>query len=314
MDVMKILEHYDFDTSNFSGDIVRTNCKIHGGTNKSSFVIDVSTGLWFCHSGCGGGDIFTLIERMEDMSFPQAVEFLANFFDVDTKGLKTSRNKDKVEKELKSFMKAMKRSHTSQLEEFEYNVDAVGISRYRNFSKETLDRFKVIYAKSVEVHNRNNESYTIYDRVIVPVVFRDKNIGISIRKTKEKDFPKWLHQPPGIKFNEVLYNYDSTLGKNEVIVVEGMFDVFAFYEIGLTAVCTFGAHLTHQQYVLLLQTGADIILAYDGDKAGRTAQKKAIDMLKNKANLFKIEFNPGQDPANITREELLELYAEKKRA
>ena len=47
----------------------------------SAFVINKDTGLWYCHTGnCGGGDIFTLVERFEDFSktdFPRTVQWLA---------------------------------------------------------------------------------------------------------------------------------------------------------------------------------------------------------------------------------------------
>ena len=94
---------------------------------------------------------------------------------------------------------------------------------------------------------------------------------------------------------------------------EGIVDVMAFYEIGIPAVCTFGANITDKQYSLLIKTGADLVFAYDGDKAGIKVTNKAIEMFKNKANISVIEFSEGKDPANISRKELLELYERRKR-
>lgn len=313
MDVLKLLEHFNFSTSNISGDVLRSKCLIHGGTNPTSFVMNIKSGLWFCHSGCGGGDIFTLVERMKDMNFPQSVEYLSDFFDVDVSNMKTSRNKLKTEKELENFINAIKRSHTTPLESFEYNANAVGIAKYRDFSKDTLDVFKVKYAKSIELPKKNGEFYTIYDRILIPIIFDEKQIGISLRKTKASDFPKWLHQPRGLKVSNTIYNYDNIYSKKEIVVVEGVFDVWAFYEIGLNAGATFGAHLTHQQYTLLLQSGADIVLAYDGDSAGKKATSKAIELLKYTSNLSLIEFEDNQDPASLNRKELLSLYERRKR-
>jgi DNA primase len=84
--------------------------------------------------------------------------------------------------------------------------------------------------------------------------------------------------------------------------------VWAYHEIGVTAVCTYGAHLADEQYKLLLKTGADIILSYDNDDAGNKARDKAIEMLKNKTNLFLVTLPKGKDPENITRQELRECY------
>ena len=83
--------------------------------------------------------------------------------------------------------------------------------------------------------------------------------------------------------------------------------------MGLTAVATFGAHLTKEQAYLLIKTGATIILCYDGDDAGEVATKKAIEMLSNKADLFKITLNQGDDPECTSREELYERYTNRKR-
>ena len=313
MDVLKLLEHYNFNTTNYAGSTIRSACTIHGGNNPTSFVINTDSGLWYCHSGCGGGDIFTLVERMEDITFKESVEFLSKFFDIDVSGLNISQNKNKLEKELKNFVGIIKRSHTSPLETFKFVADTVGMKSYRNFTKDTLDAFNVVYAKSIELFNKNGELYTALDRILIAIIFEGLQIGISLRKTKSADFPKWSHQPRGLKVNEMLYNYDRVIGENVLIVTEGMFDVWAYHEIGLPAVCTFGANISHQQYVLLLQTGADIVMSYDEDKAGREGTRKALELFKNKANIYKVQFNEGDDPASITREELLELYGKRKR-
>ena len=308
MDVMKLLEHYNFDTSNLSGTNVRAACEIHGGSNPTSFIINIETGLWFCHSGCGGGDIFTLVELMEKISFKESVVFLSNFFDVNIKDMKMTKNKSKLEKELKNFMSVIKRSHTKPLESFEYVADTSGIRSYRNFSKETLDRFKVVYADKIELEKKNGDKYHLYNRILIPIIKKGNQIGISLRKTKESDYPKWSHQPNGLKINNTLYNYDNMIGKKEIVIVEGVFDVWAYDEIGVTAVATFGAKISHQQYKLLIQSGADLIMSYDGDEAGTDGTLSAISLFHNKANLYRVAFDEGEDPASISREELLKRY------
>ena len=54
IDIVKLLDHYGFDTSNNNGGYIRCACKIHGGDNPTSFVINTDNTLWFCHTGdCG---------------------------------------------------------------------------------------------------------------------------------------------------------------------------------------------------------------------------------------------------------------------
>lgn len=110
-----------------------------------------------------------------------------------------------------------------------------------------------------------------------------------------------------------MYNYDSIINESEIIITEGITDVWAFYEVGLPAVCIFGSSVSNEQYKLLLKSGADLIFAFDGDEAGKTANEKAINLFRNKTNLFVIKFDEGQDPENITREELVKSYERKQK-
>ena len=150
------------------------------------------------------------------------------------------------------------------------------------------------FAKQIELDKKNGDKYVLFNRLVFPIIYSDVQIGASLRRTKSSDYPKWSHQPANIDTGKILYNYDNA--KHSSKIVEGITDVWAYHEIGVDAVATFGAHLTKDQYKLLLTTGADIILSYDGDDAGRLANQKAKDMLKNKANVKEVIFNQGNDP------------------
>ena len=106
----------------------------------------------------------------------------------------------------------------------------------------------------------------------------------------------------------MLYNYDNAKSESIIVVVEGIFDVFAYYEIGIQAVALFGSSVSKGQYELLMRTGADIVLSLDADNAGRKGTEKAIQMFKNKARISVVDLPEGKDASSITREELLNLY------
>jgi HK97 gp10 family phage protein len=95
LDVPHILRHYDFDkVKSDRGGFIRSCCKLHGGSNPTSFVINEDNGLWFCHSGgCGGGDIFTLVEKLEGIPFPKAVSRVAELLGVDIENMEISDKK-----------------------------------------------------------------------------------------------------------------------------------------------------------------------------------------------------------------------------
>lgn len=318
IDVVKLLEHYGFNTTHQEGDILRSKCIIHGGDNPTAFAINIDTGLWFCHTGeCGGGDIVTLVEKMEDYtgtsSFPKAVRFLADFFDVDIADLEIVERKDRNKKELEKFLKLMKKRKKKDVEEYILPLAKPRVSKYRDFKEETIDYFGLGFLDSIELEKRNGDKYTLHNRLYFPIQFNNIIVGMSLRRTKSNDVPKWSHQPVNLEVGNILYNYDNVIGKESVVVCEGILDVWAFHEVGIPAVCTFGANITDKQYRLLIKTGANIVLAYDGDSAGKKATQKALDIFNNKANISVIEFELGQDPANITREELVKLYENRKR-
>lgn len=309
IDMYKLLEHYQFSKISKQGDLIRACCKIHDGNNPTAFVVNTKNNLYYCHTGaCGGGDAFTLVQRMEGVDFPSAVRIVADFFRIDISNLQIAERKSAYVEEMKRWMDAMKSRRKKSVAEFSIAEEIKEVTKFRDFKEETLQHFGLGWVEKVNLTKRDGTPYTLRNRLVFPIVQGGVRIGISFRRVKNNDYPKWSHQPVGIDTKEYLYNYDATQGKMEIAVVEGIPDAWAYHEIGVTAVATFGAHLTEQQCKLLLRTGADIILSYDGDEAGVLATEKAKAMLKFKANVGHVSFGVGEDPASISREELAKRY------
>ena len=100
--------------------------------------------------------------------------------------------------------------------------------------------------------------------------------------------------------------------KKEVIVCEGIFDVWAFYNIGIKATCVFGSNISKEQQKLLLKTNLPITLCFDGDEAGNKATESSIPLFKYKTNLKVINLPKGKDPADCTKTELINAYMKRK--
>ncbi len=311
LDVEKLLRHYNFENISINNDLIRACCKLHGGNNPTAFVINKNTGLWFCHTGdCGGGDIFTLVERFEGFSkqdFPKTVQWLASFFNLNINNL-SIQSKPSYLKELQKFTSIVKKNRHSNLSEFILKEEVRQVTKYNDFLPKTLDYFNLGYVNSVQLTKKNGDVYTLYNRLVFPIIFNGIQVGVSLRRVNNNDFPKWSHQPANINFGNFLYNYDNVKAANEIIICEGITDVWAFHECNLPAVATFGSHITSEQYKLLLQTSANLTFSFDGDEAGQFATNKAIDMFKYKANISTITFNINEDPASIPRKELIKLF------
>jgi DNA primase len=315
IDVARILDHYDFEILSHDGDFARGRCKIHDGNNKTAFVINITNGLWFCHSGgCGGGDVYTMVQKLEESSFMKAVQRVASILGVDIENLQIIERKEKYLDELRQWIKMMKkRREKTTFEAYVVKEEVIPVAKFRDFKQETLDHFQLGYVESIELSKRNGDMYTLKNRLVMPICFNDMQVGVSLRKTKSRDVPKWSHQPVNINTGNILYNFDNVKNRESIVVSEGITDVWAWYEINVDACCTLGAHLTDEQYKLLMKTGADLIFAYDGDEAGREATRKARAMLRNKVNMEYVVFDEGEDPESISREELKLKYEQRRR-
>lgn len=314
IDVSKVLDHYDFDKAKADGNMVRSCCKIHGGNNPSGFVINPENGLWFCHTGaCGGGDLFTLVQKMENISFTHSVHKLAELFGVDIANLTITERKDTHIKELKEWVKAMKSRKKQNKQVFMIKEEVKEVAKFRSFHEETLRHFQLGYVEKIELTKRDGSPYLLTHRLVFPIIQHGVMIGASLRKVRANDVPKWSHQPASIETRDILYNFDATQSASSIVIVEGIPDVWAYHEIGVIAVCTFGAHISDEQYKMLMRTGKDLVFSFDGDDAGKLVTKRAIDLFRYKCNMEVVELHEGEDPENIPREELRKRYENKRR-
>ena len=313
IDVEQILRYYNVDFKYYGG-YIRCACPIHGGDNPTAFVINEDF-LWSCHTGdCGAGDVFTFVELMEDMDFPKAVKKVAEILEIDIENLIIAERKNDYLKEVEKFLKYIKsKKNKKTLGEYIPKAELRQVRSFRNFKEETLKHFQLTCAKEITLESKAGKDFKLYERLVMPIIVNDVQIGVSIRKIRAKDNPKWFHAPPTIETGNILYNIDSCKDSKEIIVCEGIFDVWRWYEAGYSAVCTFGAHLTEEQYRMLLRSGKDIIWSYDGDSAGLNATKDAVNKMRYKVNQWVIHLPEGADPGNCTVEQLRTFYKEKER-
>lgn len=315
MNVEAILNYYKIDFEYF-GDYIRCCCPIHKGDNPTAFVVNEDF-LWACHtSDCGAGDVFTFVEVMEDIGFPQAVKKVADILGIDINNLIIAERKNDYLKDVERFIKYIKskKKRKEETKEYEVNAELHSVKKFRNFKEETLRHFDLTLAKEINLEKKDGGTFTLYNRLVIPIIKDGIRIGVSLRKIKASDNPKWFHAPHTMKTGELLYNLDECQKYDVIIVCEGMFDVWRWREAGYpNAVCTFGAHLSDEQYRMLLRSGKDIVWSYDGDEAGLNATKEAIKMMKYKANQWVIKMPDGLDPGSCEIHELQELYNKRER-
>lgn len=310
----EVLEYFGFRNIIEYEDEIRACCEIHKGDNPNAFVWKKSNNLWFCYTGenCGGGDIFDLIMKMiPNISFKESITKAAAILNLDIEGMNLDISENRIRNEQKVWLTKQRNSTNIQKSQFIYSIiNEPSECRFHRFDDKTLSFYN---AKSVQ-QIRINE--TIFkDKLIIPIRFNDEEVALALRDLTGNYAPKWLYQPRGVKLSHKFYNYDRVNrlieedGIEEVILVEGIFDVWAYHKIGIDNVLAiFGSNISKEQYEILMKLNIKITLSFDNDDAGNKATNKAIDMFLKKTEYSVIRLPKGKDPADCSEEELMNCY------
>lgn len=293
--IYMLMQHYQFKHIQTSENEYRSCCGIHNGNNKTAFVAN-KNGLWYCHTGeCGGGDIFDLVSKKENISFKESVQYISNAFNIDISKMEIVQRTNQIMQDTKNWIETM-RSICKQKNSKEFDINILGelypINSYRNFNKETLQHFNVNFCT-------NNK------RIIIPICFDNKIVGVTMRRTNNHP-AKWLHQPTQLTIGNHLLNYDNIEIGDKIILTEGPFDVFNLWQNEYeNSVASFHCGLTKEQENLLLKKGYELLIAYDNDNAGRIGTRKVIEAFKNKMNIRIAKIPNEQDIGQLDSKELI---------
>ncbi|MDV3196300.1 MAG: DNA primase [Candidatus Phytoplasma stylosanthis] len=170
----------------------------------------------------------------------------------------------------------------------------------KKYKLEDLLKLGLIYKTNYQ--NTKKERYFDFfqNRIIFPLTDSEGRIvgfcGRLFEDIQDKiERPKYLFniQNDLFKKDNLLYRYfehqDDIQKKKEVILCEGFFDVISLYKINIkNTVATLGIHLNQKQIILLQKITKNIIIAFDGDTAGKEATQKVAQELNKKRFRIKI--------------------------
>ena len=308
-DIVQVISDYvDLDTSSRQP---KALCPFHS-ERSPSFVIYPETGSWRCFGSCAeGGDVISFMMKRENLSFPEALENLAN-----RAGIKIEERKNEPRKKP---VTGLIEANDIAAEYFFSRLKApVGESTVeylddRGIDIETAKRRGLGLAPdgmetlSGHLRTRNVQARTARDaglitrkddgswrdmftgRLTIEIRdARDRIIGFGAR-TLDGSEPKYLNTPQTDAFEKssILYGLnwagDSIRSLNEAIVVEGYMDVIAAHEHGFTnVVASMGTAVTGEQLDALARystaggTGT-VVLCLDSDAAGEAATMRALE-------------------------------------
>lgn len=312
-------------------------CPFHG-EKSPSFHVEDRKGRYHCFGCKASGDIFTFLVEKEGLSFPEAVERLAQEAGLPMPVVSEADREREVQRaSLYDVMELAAKFFEGELQAAR-GSRARGYLADRQLPPAIQKEFRLGYApddrsalrghladKGIAVEQMAEAGLVIsgddipvaYDRFRDRVIFpirdpRGRVIAFGGRALS-KDVPaKYLNSPETPLFHKgnVLYNLDKARGpaheKGQIIAVEGYVDVIAMHRAGLPqAVAPLGTALTEDQLRILWKQTAEPILCFDGDNAGLKAAYRALDLalpLLEPGHSLRFALLPeGQDPDDLLK-------------
>jgi DNA primase catalytic core len=305
-----------------------------------SFIVNSQRQMYHCF-GCGdGGDIFKWVMKNDEMTFPEALEFLAEKAGIVLPGYSRGE-KDKFA----SARKALETASSLYQDIFWNSTQAKHARDYlletRQIDRTIAERFQIGYSPdswdflinnlskkediSIQdlklaglIAENSQHSERIYDRFRGRLMFPIQDpsgrvIGFSARTLSSKDKVKYINSPetPFYRKGNVLYGLhlakEAIHQTGRAVVVEGNIDVMRMHQEGhqnISAPC--GTALTTSQALLLAKRfpGSEILYLFDGDKAGQEAAINAVGKTFWVGNVRASTLPEGKDPAGMYEEGL----------
>jgi len=303
-----------------------------------SFYVNDQKQFYHCFSSGKHGDIFTFLMETEGLSFPEAVERLAAEAGVALpKPSREDRAEETRRRTLYDVMELASQFYEKALQG-RFGVKARDYLAARGLSPDTQQRFRIGYAPPDRFSLRDHLAergiplemmveagllvtgddiqipYDRFrDRVMFPIAdMRGRVIAFGGRAMSADVPAKYLNSPDTPLFNKgrLLYNFhiarQAVHDRGTVIAVEGYVDVISMSVAGFpNTVAPLGTALTEDQLALLWRLADEPILCFDGDKAGRRAAYRALDValpaLESGKSLRFALLPEGQDPDDLAR-------------
>lgn len=330
----------EFVTLRRSGANYKGLCPFHN-EKTPSFYVSPARGTCHCF-GCGkGGSPVTFIMEHEQMTYPEALRWLANKYHIEIHERELTDH-EREEQSLRESMFIINEWTANYFEDQLHspaNGDDIGMQyfRSRGFRDDVIRKFRLGY----DLPNRfklaqaaigqgykadflvktgicyQNEHGELIDRYAGRVTFpwigvNGKVVGFTARvldsRTKGVN-QKYVNSPDSDLFHKdhelygIFQAKKAIAREDRVYMVEGQADVIAMHQCGLeNTVANSGTALSMHQIHMLHRFTSNITLIYDGDAAGIHAALRGTDMLLSEGmNLNVLLLPGGQDPDEFAR-------------
>lgn len=317
-----------------AGAFFKACCPFHE-EKTPSFMIQRGDDHYHCY-GCGAhGDAIHFLMNHQKMSFLEAVEYLADRFQVsleivegysDDEAKKKSSLKEINEKAAQLYHFLLLHSEEGRKAlSYLYNrgidLDFLTTFHFGYAPKDPYLMQKTMAAQKISrnlleevglIHSSGKDFFQ--ERIMIPI--RDAMgsiVGFTARKFQEETFgPKYINTAETLLFkkSKILFGLHHSRRRiakeRQAIIVEGQIDALRLIHAGFSyAVASQGTAFTEEHAQELIHLGVSkVYLAFDGDLAGQEAALKVGDLFQKKAiEVFVVILPEKKDPDLILREE-----------
>ncbi|HPI02604.1 MAG TPA: DNA primase [Candidatus Goldiibacteriota bacterium] len=294
-----------------SGSNFKARCPFHG-EKTASFMVSPDKQIFHCF-GCGaGGNVFTFIQKQENLNFVEAVRLLARRSGIQIEEQQYTGGKFDEKEKIIAINKAALEYFRENLKK---NTAAMDYIIKRGITQETVDEFMLGYAPSgsglftllkskgyseeliykawICKKGDSGSGYDVFrNRIIFPIlnVYNDP-VAFGAR-VLDDSLPKYINsaETPAYSKGKNLYNLNNARkhAAESINITEGYMDTIAMYSAGFkNTAASLGTALTPDQARLLKRYTQKAYLIYDMDDAGKAGAVRGGD------NLFEAGIDAG---------------------
>ena len=321
-----------------SGAQYRARCPFHN-ERTPSFYVSPERKSFHCFGCQVHGDIFTFVEKIENIPFVEALKILADRAGISLKDSQKSKEETRLVALLKDVTEHLEKNFHNSPEAREYILG-------RGITEETIKTFHIGYAKNewrdlfmflsskgyqpeemveagvvIEARDDTGKTKGWYDRFRGRVMFPIRNVsgvtvGYSGRIMPVLVDPtvaqgKYVNTPETALYHKskILFGYDtakkSMAESKSVVVVEGQMDLCMSYQAGIhNTVAVSGTAFTDEHIHIIKRFCDSVILSFDTDDAGQNAFKKtALLCLLGGLDVYVVDDIGTKDPADLIKED-----------
>ena len=284
-------------------------CPFHN-EKTPSFSVSPDKQIYHCFGCKKGGGVINFIMEIENLTFPEAVRFLAKRANLPVP--EDDGPQDGADR-LRRRVLELNRDAARWYYDLLCSPEGAAVQAYldkRRIRRGIAVRFGMgaspdrwdglltamtrrgytkeeLLAAGLVVNGKNGRLYDKFrNRLMLPVIdTRGDVVGFGSRVIDNSE-PKYMNTTETITYSKRRILYGLNLAKKtkrpNIILCEGNLDVVTLHQAGFdNAVASMGTALTVEQTRLLSRFTKELVLCYDNDNAGQLATQRALELLNN---------------------------------